>query len=124
VELVLDLPVPSDPGGQRGGLRVPVAGDEVDDLDGLLALPGDGAADLRDLGGAGEPDTAGISLLFASTSSAVTTTRRRRRSCCAWTRNRRSRLIRGTILASATAGNSPLCPFLLLSRTGYLGPVS
>ena len=38
------------------GLGVAVAGDEVDDLDGLLALRGDGAAQLRDLGGAGELD--------------------------------------------------------------------
>jgi transposase len=37
------------------------------------------------------------------------------------TRSRRSRLIRGTILVSATAGNRPLCLFLRPSRTGYLG---
>ena len=38
------------------GLGVAVAGDEVDDLDGLLAVLRDRAAQLRDLGGAGEPD--------------------------------------------------------------------
>ena len=38
------------------GLGVAVAGDEVDDLDGLLAFLRDGAAQLRDLGGAVELD--------------------------------------------------------------------
>src|SRR5215831_6306610 len=33
-----------------------VAGDQVDDLDGLLPVLRDGAAQLRDLGGAVEPD--------------------------------------------------------------------
>ena len=48
MELVLDLPVPADPGGQGGGAGVAVAGDEVDDLDGFLPLLRDRAADLRD----------------------------------------------------------------------------
>ena len=56
MELVLDLPVAADPGGQGGRAGVAVAGDEVDDLDGLLALVRDRAAQLRDLGSAGEPD--------------------------------------------------------------------
>jgi hypothetical protein len=38
VELVLDLPVAADPGRQGGGIGVTIAGDEVDDLDGLLTL--------------------------------------------------------------------------------------
>ena len=46
VELVLDVPVAADPGGQGGGLGLTVAGNEVDDLDGLLALCRDGAAQL------------------------------------------------------------------------------
>src|SRR3984957_1812987 len=59
VELVLDVPVAADPGGQglRGGGAV--AGDQVDDLDGLLALLRDGAAQLGDLGGTVEPDPGG-----------------------------------------------------------------
>jgi hypothetical protein len=56
VELVLDVPVPPHPGGQGGGIGVAVAGDEVDDLDGLLSLLRDRAPQLRDLGGAGELD--------------------------------------------------------------------
>jgi hypothetical protein len=36
VELVLDLPVAADPGGQGGRAGIGVAGDEVDDLDGFL----------------------------------------------------------------------------------------
>ena len=32
-------------------------------------------------------------------------------------------VIRGRQRASATGGDGPLCPFLLLSRTGYLGTV-
>jgi hypothetical protein len=36
------------------GIGVAVAGNEVHDLDGLLAFLRDRAADLRDLGGAGE----------------------------------------------------------------------
>jgi hypothetical protein len=58
VELALGLPVAAGPGGQGGqGGRVghPVAGDQVGDLDGLLSLLRDRAAQLRDLGGAGEP---------------------------------------------------------------------
>ena len=45
-----------DPGGQGGRVGVFVAGDQVDDLDGLLPVLCDGAAQLRDLGGAVEPD--------------------------------------------------------------------
>ena len=56
VELVLYLPVATDPGGQGSRAGIGVAGDEVDDLDGLPALLGDRTADLRDLGGAVEPD--------------------------------------------------------------------
>src|SRR5579872_266852 len=56
VELVLDVPVAAGPGGQGCGAGITVAGDQVDDLDGLLPVLGDGAAQLRDLGGAGEPD--------------------------------------------------------------------
>ena len=48
VELVLDVPVPADPRGQRLRVGVTVAGDEVDDLYGLLAVPGDRASELRD----------------------------------------------------------------------------
>ena len=55
VELVFYLPVAADPGGQRGRVGPAVAGDQVDDPGGLLSLLRDGAADLRDLGGAGEP---------------------------------------------------------------------
>ena len=58
MKLVLYVPVAADPGGQGGRVGV-AAGDEVDDLDGLLALPGDRAADLGDLGGAGELDPGG-----------------------------------------------------------------
>jgi hypothetical protein len=50
VELVLYVPVAGDPGGEVGGIGLAVAGDEVDDLDGPLALRRDGAAQLRDLG--------------------------------------------------------------------------
>jgi hypothetical protein len=56
VKTVLDLLVAADPGGQGGRAGVAVAGDEADDLDGLLAVRGDRAAQLRDLGGALEPD--------------------------------------------------------------------
>jgi hypothetical protein len=56
VELVLYLPVAADPGGQGGWVSVAVAGDEVDDFDDLLTLLCDRAAQLRDLGGAVEPD--------------------------------------------------------------------
>ena len=56
VELVLYVPVPADPGGQGSRPGGAVAGNQVDDLDGLLAFLRDGAAQLRDLGGAGEPD--------------------------------------------------------------------
>ena len=45
-----------DPGGQGGRAGVFVAGDQVDDLDGLLPVLRDGAAQLRDLGGAVELD--------------------------------------------------------------------
>jgi hypothetical protein len=55
VALVLYLPVATDPGGQGSRAGIGVAGDEVDDLDGLLSLSRDRAAQLRDLGGAGEP---------------------------------------------------------------------
>lgn len=48
----------TDPGGQGGRVRVAVAGDEVHDLDGLLAFLRDRAAQLRDLGGAVELDLA------------------------------------------------------------------
>ena len=41
VKAVFYLPVAADPGGQGGRVGVAVAGDEVDDLDGLLAVPGD-----------------------------------------------------------------------------------
>jgi hypothetical protein len=50
------VPVAADPGGQGGRVGVAVAGDEVDDLDGLLAVLRDRAAQLSDLGGAGELD--------------------------------------------------------------------
>src|SRR5690348_13355138 len=54
------IPVAPDPGGQGGRAGVFVAGDQVeDDLDGLLAVLRDGAAQLRDLGGALEPDPVG-----------------------------------------------------------------
>ena len=55
VALVLYLPVATDPGGQGSRAGIGVAGDEVDDLDGLLSLSRDRAAQLRDLGCAGEP---------------------------------------------------------------------
>jgi hypothetical protein len=55
VELVLYLPVATDPGGQGSRADIGVAGDEVDDLDGLLSFSRDRAAQLRDLGGAGDP---------------------------------------------------------------------
>jgi hypothetical protein len=38
LELVPNFPVAFDPGGQGGGIGLAVAGDDVDDLDGLLAL--------------------------------------------------------------------------------------
>ena len=41
VQLVLYFPVAPDPGGQGGRVGRPVARDQADDLDGLLALPGD-----------------------------------------------------------------------------------
>jgi len=41
--------VAADPGGQGGRAGVAVAGDEVDDFDGLLAVLRDRAAHLRDL---------------------------------------------------------------------------
>jgi len=50
------MPVAADPGGQGGGIGLAVAGDEVHDFDRLLALLRDRAAQLRDLGGAGELD--------------------------------------------------------------------
>ena len=56
MKTVFYLPVAADPGGQGGRIGVAVAGNEVDDLDGLLAVPRDRAAQLRDLGGSGEPD--------------------------------------------------------------------
>ena len=40
----------ADPGGEVGWIALAVAGDEVDDLDGPLALRRDGAAQPRDLG--------------------------------------------------------------------------
>jgi hypothetical protein len=49
VKAVLYLLVAADPGSQGGRAGVAVAGDEVDDLDGLLALLRDRAAQLRDL---------------------------------------------------------------------------
>jgi len=58
VELVFDVPVASDPPGQHGGIGATGigAGDQVDDFDGLLAVAGDGAPQLGDLGGALELD--------------------------------------------------------------------
>src|SRR5690242_6795406 len=56
VKTVFYLPVTADPRGQGRRAGVAVAGDEVDDLDGLLPVLGDGAAQLRDLGRALEPD--------------------------------------------------------------------
>jgi hypothetical protein len=56
VELVLDVPVAADPGGQGLRARAAVAGDQAGDLDGLPALPDDRAAQLGDLRGAVEPD--------------------------------------------------------------------
>lgn len=55
---VLDPPVASDPGGQHlwWCLGVGGRGDQVHDLHALLALDGDGAAQLGDLGPAREPD--------------------------------------------------------------------
>jgi hypothetical protein len=49
------LRLAADPGRQGGGIGVAVAGNEVHDPGGLPAFPRDRAADLRDLGGAGEP---------------------------------------------------------------------
>jgi len=56
VQAIFYLSVAADPGGQAGRAGVSVAGDQVHDLDGLLALLRDRAAQLRDLGGALEPD--------------------------------------------------------------------
>ena len=56
MELVFYVPVAACPGRQGGRVGVAVAGNEVDDLDGLLPLLRDRAAQLGDLGGAGEPD--------------------------------------------------------------------
>ena len=50
VKPVLDVPVAADPGRQGGWVGDAVAGDEVDDFDGLLAVLRDRAAQLRDLG--------------------------------------------------------------------------
>ena len=61
VKPVSCLPVAADPGRQGGGTGVAAAGNEVHDLDGLLAFPRDRAADLRDPGGAGETGPAGTS---------------------------------------------------------------
>ena len=61
MKTVFYLPVAADPGGQGGRVGLAVAGNEVDDLDGLLAVPRDRASELRDLGGSGEPDEAGAS---------------------------------------------------------------
>ena len=47
VELVLDVPVASDPGGQGLRARAAVAGDQVDDLDSLLPFLRDRPAQLR-----------------------------------------------------------------------------
>src|SRR5664280_3872873 len=58
VQFVLDRPVTLQPRGEPGrwgGDRVG-GGDEVDDLDGLLAVAGDGPPHLGDLRGAGEAD--------------------------------------------------------------------
>jgi hypothetical protein len=56
VKAVFYFPVAPHPGRQGGGIGVAVAGNEVDDFDGLLSVPGDGAAQLRDLGRAVELD--------------------------------------------------------------------
>jgi hypothetical protein len=53
--------VAADPGRQGGGIGVAVAGNEVHDLDGLLAFPRDRAADLRDLAAPANPVQAGTS---------------------------------------------------------------
>ena len=55
VKTIFYLPMAPDPGGQGGRVDVFVAGDQVDDLDGLRPVLRDGAAQLRDLGGAVEP---------------------------------------------------------------------
>jgi hypothetical protein len=57
VEAVFYLPVASHPGRQGGRIGVAVAGNEVDNFDGLLSVPGDVAAQLRDLGRAVELDS-------------------------------------------------------------------
>jgi hypothetical protein len=44
VELVLDLPVATDPGGRDGRFGVAVAGDQVADLDGAGELDPDDAS--------------------------------------------------------------------------------
>ena len=44
VQTIFYLPVALDPGSQGGRIDVPVAGDQVDDLDGLLPVLRDGAA--------------------------------------------------------------------------------
>ena len=56
MKAVFYFPVAADPGGQGGRVGAAVASDEVDDLDGLPAVLRDRAAQLRDLGGALEPD--------------------------------------------------------------------
>jgi hypothetical protein len=45
------MPVAADPGGQGLRARAAVTGDQVDDLDSLLAFLYDRAAQLRDLAG-------------------------------------------------------------------------
>jgi len=57
-EAVFYLPVAVDPGGEDLGIGAAV-GDQVDALDRFLALLGDGAAQLRDLGSALELDPGG-----------------------------------------------------------------
>src|SRR5450756_2586031 len=61
VQAVLDGPVPLDPGGDllRGCLRGGHRGDDVDDLDALLAREGAGASDLGDLDRTGEVQQCG-----------------------------------------------------------------
>ena len=61
MQLVLDGPVPLDPRGGllRGCLRGGHRGDDVDDLDALLAREGAGASDLGDLDRTGEVQQCG-----------------------------------------------------------------
>ena len=61
VELVFYVPVAADPGRQGGRVGVAVAGSDVDDLDGLLALFRDRAAQLRDWAASSNPIQAGAS---------------------------------------------------------------